>query len=199
MLNLIWVGLIAVGVFVAAVSGRIDAVTEASMNGAKLGVETIISLTGIMIFWLGLSRVAEKAGLIQALGRALRPIFRHIFPDIPRDHPALGSILMNVVANMLGLGQAATPFGLKAMKELQSLNDGRDEASPPMVTFLVLNTAGVTLIPATVVALRAAAGSANPSEIVGATLVATLSSTCIALTIDALIRRAARRREQRRR
>jgi spore maturation protein A len=196
MLNAVWIGLIVLGTAVAALSGRVDVVTEASMNAAKLGVETVISLTGIMIFWLGLARVAEKAGLIQSLGRLMRPVFRHIFPEVPRDHPAMGAMMMNIAANMLGLGQAATPFGLKAMQELQRLNGGRDTASTAMVTFLVLNTSGVTLIPATVVALRATAGSAHPSEIVGTTLVATLSSTAVALTVDAVIRVAAGRRRR---
>jgi spore maturation protein A len=192
VLNIVWVGLIVAGVAVAAIGGRVDAVTEAAMTGAKLGVETIITLTGIMIFWLGLARVAEKAGLIQALGRAMRPVLRLLFPAIPRDHPAMGAITANVAANMLGLGQAATPFGLKAMAALQELNGGGTVASAAMVTFLVLNTSGVTLIPATVIALRATAGSANPAEIVGTTLVATLSSTALALSVDAVIRRRKR-------
>ncbi|HVB10974.1 MAG TPA: nucleoside recognition domain-containing protein [Bacillota bacterium] len=194
MLNIIWVGLIVAGVAVAAMSGRVDAVTEAAMTAAKLGVETIITLTGIMIFWLGLARVAEKAGLIQALGRAMQPLLRLLFPSVPRNHRAMGAITANVAANMLGLGQAATPFGLKAMEALQELNGGSAVASAAMVTFLVLNTSGVTLIPATVIALRATAGSANPAEIVGTTLFATMSSTVVALTVDAIIRKASARR-----
>lgn len=194
MLNVIWVGLIVAGVVVAAVGGRIDTVTEAAMTAAKLGVETIITLTGIMIFWLGLARVAEKAGLIQALGRVVQPVLRLLFPSVPREHPAMGAITANVAANMLGLGQAATPFGLKAMAALQELNGGSATASAAMVTFLVLNTAGVTLIPAAVIALRATAGSADPAAVVGTTLCATLASTTVALTVDGLIRRAQARR-----
>lgn len=195
MLNGIWVGLILAGVVVAGLSGRIDVVTDAAMTSAKLGVETVIALAGIMIFWLGIARVAQEAGLIQALGRVLQPLIRFIFPSVPRDHPAMGSMLMNVSANMLGLGQAATPFGLKAMQDLQDLNADKETASDAMVTFLVLNTAGVTLVPATVVALRATAGSTNPTEIVGATLCATLISTAVALAVDAFVR--ARRRGHR--
>jgi spore maturation protein A len=194
VLNVVWVGLMVAGVAVAAASGRVDAVTEAAMTAAKLGVETIITLTGVMIFWLGLARVAERAGLIQALGRLMQPILRLLFPSIPRDHPAMGAITANVAANMLGLGQAATPFGLKAMAALQELNGGSATASAAMVTFLVLNTAGVTLIPAAVIALRATAGSADPAAIVGTTLCATLASTTVALTVDGLIRRAQARR-----
>ena len=196
MLNGIWVGLIVAGVVVAGLGGRIDVVTDAAMTSAKLGVETVIALSGIMIFWLGVARVAQEAGLIQSLGRLLQPLIRFIFPGVPRDHPAMGSMLMNVSANMLGLGQAATPFGLKAMQDLQDLNPDKEAASDAMVTFLILNTSGVTLIPATVVALRATAGSANPTEIVGATLCATLASTAVALAVDALVR--ARRRRGRR-
>ena len=194
MLNVIWVGLIVAGVVVAALGGRIDTVTEAAMTGAKLGVETIITLTAIMIFWLGLARVAEKAGLIQALGRVVQPVLRLLFPSVPREHPAMGAITANVAANMLGLGQAATPFGLRAMAALQELNGGSATASPAMVTFLVLNTAGVTLLPAAVIALRATAGSADPAATVGTTLFATLASTTVALAVDGLIRRAQARR-----
>ncbi len=191
MLNLVWVGLIVVGVAVAALQGHIDATTSAAFESAKLGVETVITLTGIMIFWLGIARVAEQSGLMEVLARVLRPIFRFVFPSLPRDSPALSAILLNVSANMLGLGQAATPFGLKAMQELQAVNDQPDKetASDAMVTFLVLNTAGVTLVPATVIAYRAAAGSRHPSEIVAATIAASLCSTVLALTLDAVLRR----------
>lgn len=193
MLNAIWIGLIVSGIAVAGLGGHIDVVTDAAMNSAKLGLETVIALTGIMIFWLGVARVAQESGLIRALGRLLQPALRLIFPSVPRDHPAMGAMLMNVSANLLGLGQAATPFGLKAMEALQSLNRDKETASDAMVTFLILNTSGVTLIPATVVALRATAGSSNPTEIVGTTLVATLASTAVALTVDALVRHARRR------
>jgi spore maturation protein A len=197
MLNAIWIGLIVAGVVVGGLGGRVEAVTDAAMTSAKLGVETVIALTGIMIFWLGISRVAQEAGLIQSLGRLLQPLLRFVFPSVPREHPAMGAMLMNISANMLGLGQAATPFGLKAMQELQDLNPDKETASDAMVTFLILNTSGVTLIPATVIALRATAGSAHPTEIVGTTLFATLASTAIALTVDALARAGRRRRQPR--
>lgn len=191
MLNLVWVGLIVIGVAVAALQGRVDATTAAAFESAKLGVETVITLTGIMIFWLGIARVAEQSGLMEVLARVLRPVFRFVFPSLPKDSPALSAILLNVAANMLGLGQAATPFGLKAMQELQAVNDQPDPetASDAMVTFLVLNTAGITLVPATVIAYRAAAGSRHPSEIVAATVAASLCSTVLALALDAVLRR----------
>lgn len=193
MIDLIWLLLIVGGVLTAAAHGQVAEVTDAAMTGAQLGVETIISFAGIMIFWLGISRIAEEAGLINALARAMAPIFKFLFPGIPREHPALGSVMMNLSANMLGLGHAATPFGLKAMQELQKLNDQPDRASDAMCTFLALNTSSVTLIPATVIALRASAQSANPTDIVIPTLVATLASTCAALTVDYCFRRLGRR------
>jgi len=193
VIDLVWLLLILGGVAAAAAEGRIAAVTEAVMTSAQLGVETVLGFVGIMVFWLGLSRIAEEAGLIQALARVMAPIFRPIFPSIPRDHPALGAILMNLSANMLGLGHAATPFGLKAMQELQKLNDTPDRATDAMCTFLALNTSSVTLIPATVIALRASAQSANPTEIVAPTLVATCISSAVALAADYLFRRLGRR------
>lgn len=199
VLSALWATLILGGVLVAALHGRVEVTTGAAFESAKLGVETVITLTGIMIFWLGVARVAEQSGLMELLARVLQPVFRLIFPGLPRNSPALRAILLNVAANLLGLGQAATPFGLKAMQELQAVNDQPDRttASDAMVTFLVLNTAGVTLIPATVVAYRAAAGSTNPTEVVGTTLAASLCSTAFALALDAAVRARARARRGR--
>lgn len=190
MLNLVWVGLVVVGVLVAALQGHVQTVTASAFDSAKLAVETVISLSGILVFWLGIARVAEAAGVMQALTRLLRPLFRPIFPSLDPEGPAMRSILLNVSANMLGLGQAATPFGLKAMQEMQAVNDQpeRTTASDAMVTFLVLNTAGITLIPATIIAYRATAGSQNPTEIVGVTLLASTGSTLLALALDRLLR-----------
>jgi spore maturation protein A len=195
VLNVIWVGLIVCGVLVAALHGHVELVTKSAFDSAKLGVETIISLGGVLIFWLGIARVAEESGLMAGLARLLRPILRLIFPSIDKDGPAMQAIAMNVAANMLGLGQAAPPFGLKAMQALQEVNDAPEPhtASDSMITFLVLNTAGVTLIPATIIAYRAAMGSHNPTEIVGCTLGASFGSTVVALMLDAVIRRRAKR------
>ncbi len=200
MLNAVWVGLIVAGVVVAAAHGHVELVTRAAFDSARLGVETAIGLAGVLIFWLGMARVAEEAGLMQSLARILEPVLCLVFPSLPRGSRAISAIAMNVAANMLGLGQAATPFGLKAMAELQAVNDQpeQDTASDPMVTFLIMNTAGVTLIPATIIAYRAAAGSHNPTEIVGATLAASLSSTIVALLLDAALRRRRRANEHRR-
>ncbi len=193
MLNAIWVGLIVIGVVVAAARGRIDAVTQASMDSAELAVKTVIGFLGAMVFWLGLAKVAEDAGLVQALARWMRPLLGRLFPGIPRDHPALGAITMNISANLLGLGSAATPFGLKAMQHLQDINPRKDTASDHMVTFLVLNTSGATLIPAFIIGLRAQYGSANPAEIMVTVLAATFASTVVGLTLDAVLRRRGKR------
>lgn len=193
MVNLLWVLMIAAGAAVAASHGRIGVVTDAALASARQAVEMMLGLIGVMALWMGVMRVAEEAGLIRLLARALAPVARVLFPSIPRGHPALGSILMNIAANLLGLGSAATPFGLKAMQELQTLNDDPETATDAMCTFLAINTSSVTLIPATVLALRAEAGSLNPAAIVGPTLVATCCSTLAAVLADAALRRLGRR------
>lgn len=189
MVNLVWLILIAGGFLVAALTGRVEMVTEAVMTSSRMAVETVIGFLGVIILWLGMMKIAEESGLIETLARLMQPLCHRVFPSVPRDHPAMGAIMMNLSANLLGLGHAATPLGLKAMQELQSLNRGDQEtATDAMITFLALNTSSVTLIPATVIAFRAKAGSANPTEIVGTTLAATLVSTAVALAADYFLR-----------
>lgn len=159
---------------------KVQAITnEGLIHYAKVAVELAIGLIGIMALWLGLMKVAEQAGLIAHLAKALKGLTRRLFPDVPPDHPAMGAMIMNISANMLGLGNAATPFGLKAMEELDKLNLKPGTATDAMCTFLVINTSSVQLIPATVIALRAVAGSANPTEILGPVIVATTISTVV--------------------
>ncbi|MCR4431634.1 MAG: spore maturation protein [Tepidanaerobacteraceae bacterium] len=189
-MNQIFAFLILSGILVASINGRVDVVVSSAISSAEAAVERAISLIAVVSLWLGIARVAEKAGLIGAMSRAIAPFFRWLFPSIPEGHPALGCILMNLSANMLGFGNAATPFGLKAMQELQSLNEQPDTASEAMCTFLAVNTSSVTLVPATLVALRASAGSRNPSEIVGAVLFATTCSTMAAIAGDYVMRMA---------
>lgn len=189
VLNAIWLGLLVVGVTVAGFNGKAGAVTDAAFAAGKLAIETIIGLAGLMALWMGLMKIAEQSGLMEGLAALLRPVVRTLFPSVPADHPAVGAILMNISANMLGLGSAATPLGLKAMQHLQELNPDKETASEAMCTFLTLNTSSITLIPGTIIALRAAAGSINPSEIVGATLVATVISGVIGISIDWVVRR----------
>ncbi|MCZ8512892.1 nucleoside recognition protein [Paenibacillus filicis] len=184
MVNFIWLFFIVAGFVVAAFQGRIELVTEAVFDGAKSGVTVCFGLISIMVFWLGIMRIAEDAGLLQKLAVLLRPIVRFLFPSVPRDHPALGYIMSNMSANILGLGNAATPMGIKAMQELQKLNPYKDIASPAMCTLLALNTASITLIPTTLIAIRMSYNSVNPAEIVGTTLMATFVSTVAAILVD---------------
>ncbi|MFZ5816847.1 MAG: nucleoside recognition domain-containing protein [Bacillota bacterium] len=188
MMNIIWLGLILIGVTVAAFTGKASAVTDAAFAGGKLAIETIIGLAGLMALWMGIMKIAEKSGLMEALAALLRPVVRWLFPSVPGEHPAIGAMIMNISANMLGLGSAATPFGLKAMQELQELNPEKETASEAMCTFLTLNTASVTLVPGTIIALRATYGSANPAEIVMATLVASLAAGIFAVLLDGTVR-----------
>ena len=175
MLNYIWFGMIAISVLVGIISGNMDAVTEAAFDSARKAVDLAIGLIGIMALWLGIMKIAEKAGLVSALARGIRPLARWLFPDIPDGHPALGSIVLNMAANILGLGNAATPMGLKAMKELQELNPAQDSATNAMVTFLAINTSSVQiLLPATVVGLMGAASAAIFIPVLLATTVSTV-------------------------
>ena len=178
MLNYIWFGMMLISVVVGTVTGNIDAVTEAAISMAKTAVEIAIGLIGIMALWLGTMKIAEESGLIRIIARALRPITIRLFPDVPEDHPAIGSIVLNMAANILGLGNAATPLGLKAMEELQELNPNKDTATNAMCTFLAINTSSVQLIlPATVVALMGAASN----QIFITTILATGLSTIAAI------------------
>ncbi len=182
MLNWIWLGLVVVGVLVGGLLGHLDDVAEGAFEMAKFSVVNLaIPLGAIMILWLGMMRLAEKSGMIAALARVIRPLMRRLFPDVPADHPAMGSMIMNMAANMLGLGNAATPLGLRAMGQLQELNGNRDTASNAMCTFLAINTSSVTLIPATAVGLLAAAGMDDPYAIVGTAIAATVCSTTVAI------------------
>lgn len=181
MINIIWAGLLIVGFLVGALTGNIDAVTNAAIESGKGAVELAMGLIGVMALWLGIMKIAEDSGLIRGISRLLRPIMVLLFPDIPPEHPAMGAMIMNISANILGLGNAATPFGLKAMQELQTLNRQKDTATNSMVTFLAINTSSVTLIPASTIAILSAAGGRNPTEIIGPTMIATTISTVAAI------------------
>ena len=178
MLNYIWFGMMFIAVIVGILTGNIDAVTQAAIVMAKTAVEIAIGLIGIMALWLGTMKIAEESGLIRIIARAIRPITIRLFPDVPEDHPAIGSIILNMAANLLGLGNAATPLGLKAMEELQDLNPEKETATNAMCTFLAINTSSVQLIlPATVVALMGAAAN----QIFITTILATGLSTAAAI------------------
>lgn len=190
MLNYIWFALMAIALVVAVFNGTAAEVTSGAVNSAKTAVEIALGLVGIMTLWLGIMRVAEQAGLISLLSRALRPVSRLLFPEIPPEHPAIGAMIMNVAANMLGLSNAATPLGIKAMEELQELNEGdKETASNSMVTFMTLNTAGIQFIPATIIGVLAAAGSKQPTAIIPTTIIATLCGAVAAVTSAKILQR----------
>ncbi|KJS82713.1 MAG: spore maturation protein [Peptococcaceae bacterium BICA1-8] len=188
MINLIWLLLIIIGILVAAIKGQPEIITDTVIQSANLGVRYSFDLIGLMTFWLGIMRLGEAAGLVDILAKIIRPFTRVLFPSVPANHPAMGAILLNISANVLGLGNAATPFGLKAMQELQLLNKNSNEASDAMITFLAINTSCIVIVPATIIGVRVAAGSINPTEIVGTTLFATLIGMTIALTADKVFR-----------
>jgi spore maturation protein A len=184
VVNFIWLGLIMIGIIVAGINGRIDIVSQAAFEGAKTGVTVCFGLISILTFWLGMMKIAEESGLLAKLQKVLNPFARFLFPQVPKDHPAMGYILSNMSANILGLGNAATPMGIKAMEELQKLNPDPKTATPAMCTLLALNTSSITLIPTTIIAIRMNYNSANPVEIVGTTLFATMISTAAAILLD---------------
>ena len=189
MLNYIWFGLMAIALVIAAFNGTADAVSKAAIDSAKTAVEISIGLIGVMTLWLGVMRIAEASGLVTLLGRALRPVLRWIFPEVPAEHPASGAIVLSIAANMLGLNNAATPLGIKAMEELQSLNEDKETASNPMVTFMAINTASVQLVPASMIGVLAAAGAQNPTAIIAPSIVAGAIGTIAAILVAKVLQR----------
>ncbi|MDZ7372646.1 MAG: spore maturation protein [candidate division KSB1 bacterium] len=187
MLNYIWLGLMAIALLVGGTTGKITEVTKAAFSSSGTAVEIALGLVGVMALWLGIMRIAEEAGMVRALAYLVRPIARRLFPDVPPEHPAMGAMVLNIAANWLGLGNAATPLGLKAMEELQKLNPEKDTATNAMVMFLALNTASITLIPATVIAVRAQLGSSDPAEIIGTTIFSSTCATLAAVTATKLL------------
>jgi spore maturation protein A len=171
-------------------------VTTGALKAAQTAVEISIGLIGIMALWLGMMRIAEQAGLTSVIARVVRPVTRRLFPSIPSDHPAIGAMIMNIAANMLGLSNAATPLGLKAMEELDSLNPKKGEATDDMCTFLVINTSAITLIPATAIAVRVSLGSANPQMIIVPSVLAATCATIVGLAAVKTIQWFNRRRAE---
>lgn len=181
MINYIWFFLILIGIIVAISTGNVDVINTAIIEDAEEAVKFAIGLTGIMAVWLGLMNIAEKSGLIRFFGRLLSPITRILFPDIPKDHPAMSAIIMNMVTNMFGAGNSATAIGIKAMEEMNSINKNKSKATNAMCMFLVVNMSSIQLVPLTVLKIRADAGSANPTEIIGTSLIATAISTIVGI------------------
>lgn len=184
MVNYIWVGISIIGIIYAMFTGTMAEVNEAIFKSAKESVTLCFGLMSVLVFWLGIMKIAEEAGLLDSLTRLTKPIVSRLFPDVPPNHPAMGYIVSNIMANTFGLGNAATPLGIKAMEQLKDLNGGKDTASRSMITFLALNTSGLTLIPTTVIGIRIHYNSANPTEIVGPTFLATVIATIAAIMLD---------------
>lgn len=181
MLNHLWLAMLLGGLLVAGLTGHVREAVEAAIKAAETAVTLALGLVGVMSLWLGMMRLAEKSGLVQVLARGLRPVLTRLFPDVPADHPAMGAMLLNIASNMLGVTNASTPLGLRAMRDLESLNRHPGTASNAMCTFLAINTGSVQLIPASAIAVLAAAHSVNPTAIVGSTLLATTCSSLAGL------------------
>src|SRR6056297_2308339 len=188
MINIIWLVLIVIGILTAMLTGNMDKVSEAIFNGIEDTVNISIKLIGPLALWSGIMKIARDAKLTELLSKLMKPIFSKLFPEIPDNHPASGSILLNLSANILGLGNSATPLGIMAMKDLQDLNNNKTTASPAMCTLLALNTSSITLIPTTIISLRAAHNSHNPSIIIITTIFATTVSTITAFLFDRTFR-----------
>ena len=195
-LNYIWIGFFLIA-FVVALGKLIflgdtqvfNLIMGSTFESAKTGFEISLGLTGVLTLWLGIMKIGEKGGMVQLLSRALSPLFVRLFPQLPKNHPAYGSIMMNLAANMLGLDNAATPMGLKAMKEMQEANPDKESASNPMIMFLVLNTSGLTLVPVSVMVYRFNMGAANPADVFIPILLATFVSTLVGLVAVAAYQR----------
>ena len=181
MLNWIWLGMVLAAVLIAGANGRMKEVADGALQGAETAVTISLGLIGVMTVWMGIMRLAERSGFIHLVARAMRPILRWLFPEVPHDHPAMGSMVMNIAANMLGLLNAATPLGLRAMRDLERLNPHPGTATNAMCTFLAINTGSVQLIPITAIGVLAAAGSQSPYAIVGTALIATCFSSAAGL------------------
>lgn len=189
MVSLVWGSLLLIGILYSFVSGNISLVNDEVLKSSAQALEMFLTMLPVIVLWMGLMQIASDSGLLAKISYKFSFILKRLFPTIPEGHESLGLIASNIIINMVGLGGAATPFGLKAMEKLQELNPKKDTATPAMITFLVLNTSGVTLIPTSIISLRAMYGSSNPSEIIAPALIATLCSTVAGLTVDYLFRR----------
>ena len=192
VLNYIWIAFFVIAFIFGAIqlvmgdTTIFKAMVDSTFDSSKTAFETSIGLTGVLSLWLGIMKIGEKAGLDNVLARALSPVFTKLFPDIPKNHPVMGSIFMNIASNMLGLDNAATPTGLKAMSQMQELNPKKDTATNPMIMFLVLNTSGLTIIPTTILAFRATYGAASPTDVFIPILLATTVATLTGIIITSL-------------
>lgn len=186
MINYIWGGFFIIGIIYSFITDNTEGINNEILTSASSSVNMILQILPIMCLWLGIMQIASDSGLIKKLSRKITPLITKLFPDIPPEHEALTLISSNIIMNMLGLGNAATPFGLKAMKSMQSLNKEKDTATRSMITFLVINTASVTIIPTTVISFRIIAGSTNPTDIVLVSIITSFLSCIVGLILDRL-------------
>lgn len=187
MMNYIWAAMILCALIVSLFTGRIDETAKAATEGAKMAVETSISLLGIMCLWTGIARIGEKAGIINVFGKILRPITKVLFPKIKAESSAMGSIVLNMVANLMGMGNAATPLGIKATKELHKLNGYKASASNEMCLFIVLNTASLQLFPTTLISMRQSFGAENPGEIIFPVWIVSICALLVGVTVAKIL------------
>ena len=192
MVSIVWGGLLLIGIIYSFMSGNVSLVNDEVLKSSAQALEMFLTMFPVIVLWMGLMQIASDSGLLSKIAYKFSFVLKRLFPSIPEGHESLGLIASNIIVNMVGLGGAATPFGLKAMEKLQELNPQKDTATPAMITFLVLNTSGVTLIPTSIISLRAMYGSANPSEIIAPALFATICSTIAGLSVDYMIRRRKR-------
>lgn len=188
-MNLVWLILLSVSVIFAIITGNLEAFTKSIFDGAKSAVEISLFLLGIVSVWMGITKILEDSGLIHRIAHLFRPLISRLFRNIPGDHPAISAITLNVLANLFGLGNAATPLGIKAMQELDTLNPDKEKITFEMMIFIVINTASIQLIPFTVIGILAGFGAANPAAIALPTLIATVISAFVALLILFAFRR----------
>ena len=189
MINLIWAFFILIGIIYSFLTNNLSSLNNTILTSGKIAFDMVLDLLPLMAIWLGIMNIASKSGLLEKISKLFYPLFSKLFPEIPKNHEALGYITSNIVVNMFGLGNAATPFGLKAMKSLQELNNKKDCASRSMITFLVLNTTGITIVPTTIISLRLMHGSIEPTKIVFACIIATTCSTVCGLMMDNFLAR----------
>lgn len=189
MVNIIWGIFIIVGIVYSIITGNAMSINNEIIESGTAAFDLIMDMTPLLVIWMGLMKIAEKSGLIKRIAELMTPILSKFFPRVPKGHESIGYIASNVAVNMAGLGSAATPFGLKAMEKLQELNPDKKKATSSMITFLVLNTSGVTIIPTTIISLRLVYGSVNPTIIIPTCILATIASGIGGLTLDYFIRR----------
>lgn len=189
MVNRLWTYFIIIGILFGLLSGKSLNINETILNSAKSSLEVFIQIFPVIALWLGIMNIATKSGLLTKLSKLLSKVLHPLFPEIPKNHISLGYISSNIIANMFGLGSAATPAGLKAMNSLQELNEKKDVASKSMLTFTMLNTAAITIIPTTLIALRMMYGSAEPTKTVTVTLISTILATIFSIILDKILAR----------